>query len=54
MHGKLEKSHKLQVKRKRINSQQEIEEHILESEIHLEDMDLEVDIENIQFLDDDE
>jgi hypothetical protein len=52
--GKLEKSHKLQVKRKRTNSQQEIEEHIPESEIHLEDMDLEVDIENIQFPDDEE
>jgi uncharacterized protein YabE (DUF348 family) len=45
----LEKNHKLQVKIKRINSEQEIEENILESEIHLEDMDLEVDVENINF-----
>ena len=50
--GKLEKSHKLHVKRKRNNSQQEFEEHIPKSEIPLEDMDLEVDIENIHFLDD--
>jgi hypothetical protein len=48
----LEKSQKLQVKRKRTNSQQEIEEKVYESEIHPEDMDLEVDIENIHFLDD--
>jgi hypothetical protein len=47
----LEKSHKLQVKRKRTDSQQEIEEKIPESEIHLEDMDLQVDIESIQFPD---
>jgi hypothetical protein len=33
------------------NSRQEIEDHIPESEIHLKDMDLEVDIENIQFSD---
>jgi hypothetical protein len=50
----LEKYHKLQVKRKRTNSQQEIEEHIIEREIHLDDMDLEVYIEHIQFPDDEE
>jgi hypothetical protein len=52
--GKLEKPHKLQVKRKRTNSQQEVEQHVPEIEASLEDMDLEVDIENIQFLDDDQ
>jgi hypothetical protein len=50
----LEKSHKLQVKRKRVNSQQEIEQHIPENEISLEDMDLDVDIENIHFPDDEQ
>jgi hypothetical protein len=50
----LEKSHKLQVKIKRSNSLQENEEHIPKTEIPLEDMDLEVDIENIHFLDDEE
>lgn len=50
----MEKFHKLQVKRKRTNSRQEIEEHIPKSEILLEDMDLEVDIENIHFPNDEE
>jgi hypothetical protein len=50
--GKLEWYHKLQVKRKRQNSQQEVEQHIPKNEIILEDMDLDVAIENIQFPDD--
>jgi len=49
----LEKPHKIQVKRKRTNSQQEVKQHIPEIESSLEDMELEVDIENIQFPDDD-
>jgi hypothetical protein len=50
----LEWSHKLQVKRKRQNSQQEVEQHVPENEIILEDMDLDMDIENIQFPDDEQ
>jgi hypothetical protein len=51
----LENPHKLKVKRKRTNSQQEGEEqNIPENNIYLEDMDLDVDIENICFLDEEE
>jgi hypothetical protein len=47
LQGKLEKYHKLQVKRKQTNAQQEVEQHIPEIEGYLEYMDLEIDIENI-------
>jgi hypothetical protein len=53
--GNLENPHKLKVKRKRTNSQQEGEEqNIPENNISLEDMDLDVDIENIWFPDEEE
>ena len=53
--GSLENPHKLQVKRKRINSQQEGEKQIIpEDNIFLDNMDFDVDIENIQFPDDEE
>jgi hypothetical protein len=48
------KPHKLQVKIKRTNSQQEVEQHIPKIEAYLEDMDLDVNIENIQFPKDDQ
>jgi hypothetical protein len=48
--GSLEKPHKLTVKRKRVDSQQEGEEqNTPENDIFLDDMDLYVDIENIWF-----
>ena len=50
--GSLENPHKLQVKRKRVNSQQEEEkQNVPEDDILLDNMDLDVDIENITFLD---
>jgi hypothetical protein len=53
--GSLENPHKLQVKRKRVNSQKEGEEKdVIEDDILLDDMDLDVDIENIRFPDDEE
>jgi hypothetical protein len=53
--GKIENPHKLQVKRKRKNSQrEEVEQPISENDISLEDMDLEVDIENIHFPDEEQ
>jgi hypothetical protein len=48
--GSLENPHKLKGKRKRINSQQEgKEQNAPENDNLLDDMDLDVDIENIQF-----
>jgi hypothetical protein len=53
--GKLENPHKLKVKSKRNDSQQEEEErNIPENDISLEDMVLYVDIENTQFPDEEE
>ena len=53
--GSLENPHKLQFKNKRINSQQEEEkQNVFEADILLDNMDLDVDIENILFLDDEE
>jgi hypothetical protein len=50
--GNLENPHKLKVKRKRTNSQQEGDEtHALEDDLLLDNMDLDVDIENITFPD---
>jgi hypothetical protein len=50
--GNLENPHKLKVKRKRTNSQQEGDEaHALEDDFLLDNMDLDVDIENITFPD---
>jgi hypothetical protein len=48
----LENPHKLKVKRKRTNSQQEGDEtHAPEDDLLLDNMDLDVDIENITFPD---
>jgi hypothetical protein len=48
--GNLENTHKLKVKRKRTNSQQEGDEtHAHEDDFLLDNMDLDVDIENITF-----
>jgi hypothetical protein len=48
----LENPHKLKIKRKRTNSQQEGEEtHAPENDLLLDNMDLDVDIENITFPD---
>jgi hypothetical protein len=53
--GSLENSHKLTMKRKRANSQQEGEEQKApKNDILLDDMDLDVDIENIRFPDEEE
>jgi hypothetical protein len=50
--GNLENPHKLKIKRKRTNSQQEGEEtHAPENDLLLDNMDLDVDIENITFPD---
>jgi hypothetical protein len=50
--GNLENPHKLKVKRKRTNSQQEGDEtHAQEDDLLLDNMDLDVDIENITFPD---
>jgi hypothetical protein len=50
--GNLENPHKLKVKRKRTNSQQEGDEtHAPEDDLLLDNMDLDVDIENITFPD---
>jgi hypothetical protein len=54
-HVSLENSHKLAMKRKRVNSQQEGgEQNIPKYDIFLDDIDLDVDIENIWFLDEEE
>jgi len=48
----LENPHKIKIKRKRTNSQQEEgETHTLENDLLLDNMDLDVDIENITLLD---
>jgi hypothetical protein len=50
--GNLENPHKLKIKRKRTNSQQEGgETHAPENDLLLDNMDLDVDIENISFPD---
>jgi len=55
LQGSLENPHKLQVKRKRVNSQQEEEkQNVHEEDIFLDNMDFDVDIENIWFPDDEE
>jgi hypothetical protein len=51
-HGKIENSHKLPIRKKRKVPLQEEEQVVSENDVHnlsLEDMDLEVNIENIQF-----
>ena len=53
--GSLENPHKITVKRKRVNSHKEEEEqNTPENDILLDDMDLDVDIENIRFLEEEE
>jgi len=50
--GNMENFHKLKVKRKRTNLQQEGgETHALEADLLLDNMDLDIDIENITFPD---